>query len=146
EYNGPNPSKRPRPAPPEFKPPPNAPPPLVAKLKKEFDARRAEVVPANSARVSSMEIGGPYDQAKGPSAASLKTGYTCGPLDGHHRAGCARKIVADLAHRAYRRPVTPQEVDQLVSLVTMARRHGDSFEEGVVQAIEAMLVSPHFLL
>jgi len=145
DYKGPNPSKRPKPPPPEFKPPPNLPPERIAEIKKAFDARRAEIVPANDARISAIEIGGPYNQAKGPLASSLKLIYACGHLDGHHRAGCARQIVARLAHRAYRRPVTPQEVTQLVSLITMAQRQGDSFEEGLVQAIEAMLVSPHFL-
>lgn len=145
DYNGPNPSKRPKPPPPEFRPPPNAPPARIAELKKEFDERRAEVLPANDARVSAIEIGGPYNQAKGPQPASLKLIYTCGHLDGHHQAGCAHKIVADLARRAYRRPVTPQEVNQLTSLISMARKHGDSFEEGIVLAIQAMLVSPHFL-
>jgi Protein of unknown function (DUF1592)/Protein of unknown function (DUF1588)/Protein of unknown function (DUF1587)/Protein of unknown function (DUF1585)/Protein of unknown function (DUF1595)/Planctomycete cytochrome C len=145
DYQGPNPAKRPKPPPPEFKPPPNLPPERIAELKKAFDARRAEIVPANDARISAIEIGGPYNQAKGPSAASLKLIYACGHVDGHHGAGCARQIITRLAHRAYRRPVTAQEVAQLVSLITMARRQGDSFEEGLVQAIEAMLVSPHFL-
>jgi cytochrome c553 len=145
DYKGPNPSKRPVPPPPEFKPPPSLSAERVAELKKEFDARRAEKVPANDARIRSLEIGGPYDQAKGPSAASLKSIYTCGHLDGHHKAGCERKIVADLAHRAYRRPVTRQEVNQLVSLIGMARQQGDSLEEGIVLALQAMLVSPHFL-
>ncbi len=145
DYKGPNPSKRPIPPPPEFKPPPYLPAERIAELKKEFDARRAEKVTANDARVSSLEVGGPYDQAKGPSAASLKSIYTCGHLDGNHKAGCESKIVANLARRAYRRPVTEREVNQLASLITMARRQGDSFEEGVVQALEAMLVSPHFL-
>ncbi|MGA9773992.1 MAG: DUF1592 domain-containing protein [Blastocatellia bacterium] len=145
DYKGPNPSKRPIPPPPEFKPPPYLPAERVAELKREFDARRAERVPANDARIGSLEVGGPYDQAKGPSSASLKNIYTCGHLDAHHTAGCERRIVAKLARRAYRRPVTEHEIDQLVSLITMARRQGDSFEEGIVQALEAMLVSPHFL-
>ncbi|HKP10592.1 MAG TPA: DUF1587 domain-containing protein, partial [Blastocatellia bacterium] len=125
DYSGPSPSKRPKPPPPVFRPPPQAPPERVEELRKEFEARRAEVLPANDARVSAIEIGGPYNQAKGPSAASLKLIYSCGHLDGHHQAACASKIVADLARRAYRRPVTPQEVNQLVSLIGIARKHGD---------------------
>jgi mono/diheme cytochrome c family protein len=145
DYQGPAPSKRPKPPPPVFRPPPQAPPERVAELRKEFEARLAEHIPANDARVNAVEIGGPYNQAKGPSPASLKLIYACGHTDGHHAPGCARKIIADLAHRAYRRPVTAQEVNQLVSLIGMARKHGDPFEEGVVLAIQAMLVSPHFL-
>jgi hypothetical protein len=55
------------------------------------------------------------------------------------------KIVEGLVRRAYRRPVTPEEVGQLVNLVSTAQREGDSFEEGLCVALQAMLVSPHFL-
>ena len=145
DFKGPNPSKRPIPPPAEFKPPPGLPPERIAEIRKNIEARRAEKVPANDARISSIEVGGPYNQPKGPSAESLKSIYTCGHLDGHHKPGCERKILADLARRAYRRPVSTQEVERLLGLFSMARRHGDSFEEGIVVALEGMLVSPHFL-
>src|SRR4029450_4713640 len=102
-------------------------------------------VPFPQARPSSLEVGGPYEQAKGPSAESLKKIYTCGHLDGHHQPGCDRRIVGGLARRAYRRPVTREEVDRLTGLVAMAQKRGDSFEEGLVQALQGMLVSPSFL-
>jgi mono/diheme cytochrome c family protein len=141
-YRGPNPSKRPLP---EFKPPPGAPPARVAELRKRFEAQRAEVVQVNSARISYLEVSGPFAQAKGPSAESLKKVYACGHFDGRHQAGCERKIVAGLARRAYRRPVVPEEVDRLVRLAAQARQRGDSFEEGLSLALQAMLISPHFL-
>ena len=58
---------------------------------------------------------------------------------------CARKIVGDFASRAFRRPVTPQEIDRFTDLVSLARSQGDSFEEGICLALQGMLVSPHFL-
>jgi Protein of unknown function (DUF1592)/Protein of unknown function (DUF1588)/Protein of unknown function (DUF1587)/Protein of unknown function (DUF1585)/Protein of unknown function (DUF1595)/Planctomycete cytochrome C len=145
-YGGPSPSKRPAPPPPVFKPPrANLPPERLAEIKKRFEARLAEKVPVNEARVTGIDVGGPYDQAKGPSAENLRKIYFCGHLDGKHQPGCDRKIVSGLARRAYRRPVTPEEINRLSSLVSMALAKGDSFEEGIVQAIQAMLVSPHFL-
>ncbi len=144
-YNGPNPSKRPAPPPPEFKPPPGLPPERIEEFRKRFEARRSEKVAVNEARISSLEVAGPYLQVKGPSAETLKKIYTCGHLDGHHQSECARKIMVGLARRAYRRPVTAQEVKQLVKLVAAAQQEGDSFEEGLCVALEAMLVSPHFL-
>ncbi len=146
-YKGPNPSQRPQPPPPEFKPPPGLPPERVAELRKRFEERRAELdrIAANDARIGYLEIGGPYNQVRGPSAESLKKVYTCGHLTGQHEASCARKIITNLARRAYRRPVTPQEVTQLVHLVSLALERGDSFEEGICQALQAILVSPHFL-
>lgn len=112
---------------------------------KRVEAGRPVKMAVNQAIISALEIGGPYLQAPGPSAVSLRKIYTCGHLSGKHRPGCDRKIVANLARRAYRRLVTEQEVHQLFGLVLKVRRQGDSFEEGVVQALQAMLISPHFL-
>ena len=144
-YGGLNPSKRPAPQLPEFKPRPNDTPERTAERRKRFEAQRAEKVPINEARIGSLEVGGPYEQAKGPSVEKLKKVYTCGHLDGHHQSKCARKIVSDLARRAYRRPATTPEVERLLSLVSTVQGQGDSFEEGLALAMQAMLVSPHFL-
>ncbi len=143
---GPNPSKRPTPPPPVFKPPrANIPPERLAEIKKRFEARLAEKIPVNEARITGIDLGGPYNQTKGPSTESLNRIYACGHLDGKHQEGCDRKIISSLARRAYRRPVAPEEVSKLTGLVSMAVAKGDSFEEGIVQATQAMLVSPHFL-
>jgi hypothetical protein len=144
DYAGPYPSKR-QIAPPEFKPPPGLPPERIAKIRQFFEARRKERAPVNDVRVSALEIGGPYNQAKGPSVESLRKIFTCGHLHGGHQPGCARKIVSDLGRRAFRRPLTPREIDRYTSLVSLARSKGDSFEEGICLALQGMLVSPHFL-
>ena len=66
----------------------------------------------------------------------------CDPKTG---ALCVDKILSTLARRAYRRPVTPLEVASLKKFVTMAKAEGQSTEQGLALAIQAMLVSPHFL-
>lgn len=144
-YNGPNPSRRPIPPPPTFKPPRNATPAEIEERRKEFEKRLAEKIPANSARISSVELGGPYAAVKGPSIESQKKIYACGHLNGNHGKKCSRVIVERLAHRAYRRPVTRAEVTQLTNLVAQAQKDNGSFEEGVAVGIQAMLLSPHFL-
>ena len=58
---------------------------------------------------------------------------------------CARKILAALARRAYRRPVSAEEVTRLLRYVHLAKQEGQSFERGIQLALEAMLVSPNFL-
>jgi mono/diheme cytochrome c family protein len=57
----------------------------------------------------------------------------------------AREFVHALATRAYRRPVTPAEVDRLTRFVETAVAEGDTFEQGMQLALRAILVSPHFL-
>jgi mono/diheme cytochrome c family protein len=65
--------------------------------------------------------------------------------DPHSGATCVERILSELARRADRRPVTPGEVRQLVRFVELAQAEGDSVEQGLQLAIQAMLVSPHFL-
>ena len=144
-YQGPNPSKLPVPPMPAFKPPPDLTPQEIEALRKEVEKRRAEKIPANAAKIGSLELGGPYFVTRGPSTETLKKIYVCGHLQGHHEKGCARLIVEHLARRAYRRPVTPKEVAQLTNLIADVQKDGGSFEEGVATAIQAMLLSPRFL-
>jgi hypothetical protein len=59
--------------------------------------------------------------------------------------GAAKKIVASVAGRAFRRPVEAAEVDRYVALFDRARGRGDSFEAALRLALKGVLVSPHFL-
>ncbi len=47
--------------------------------------------------------------------------------------------------RAYRRPVTQEEIASKLDLVRLAQREGDSFDEGIRLALQAILASPNFL-
>ena len=47
--------------------------------------------------------------------------------------------------KAYRRPVSSEEVNAKLRLVALAQKEGDSFEEGIRLALEAVLASPDFL-
>jgi hypothetical protein len=74
--------------------------------------------------------------------ASRKKILICDPATG---TACVEKIVANLAHHAYRRPVSKAEVASLMKFVAMAKASGQSTEQGIQLALEAMLVSPEFL-
>ncbi len=73
---------------------------------------------------------------------SRKKILICDPNSG---AACVEKIVSTLARRAYRRPVHKADVASLLRFVGMAKREGQNVEQGIQLAIQAMLVSPHFL-
>ena len=57
---------------------------------------------------------------------------------------CAKKILSSLARRAYRRPVTDADLQPLLSTYA-AERAESSFEAGIKQGLERILVSPQFL-
>jgi hypothetical protein len=94
--------------------------------------------------VDSIQISGPYDPVPALGESHRRI-FICGHPYNQHQPDCPRKILSDLARRAYRRPVTQEEVDRLASFVVMAAQEGDTFERGIQAALEAILVSPHFL-
>src|SRR5207249_4455641 len=61
------------------------------------------------------------------------------------RRETAREIIGRFAIRAFRRPVTEEALDRLMNLFSLADTNGESFEQSVQVALEAVLVSPCFL-
>ncbi|MEP6714329.1 MAG: DUF1592 domain-containing protein [Terriglobia bacterium] len=94
--------------------------------------------------VDYLEIVGPYNASTEP-PASYKKLFICGHAPGGHNSQCARIVVSNLMERAWRRPVTQQELAAKLSLVAIVQKDGQSFEEGVRLAAQAILSSPDFL-
>ncbi|HEX8911571.1 MAG TPA: DUF1592 domain-containing protein [Humisphaera sp.] len=57
----------------------------------------------------------------------------------------AKKVVAEFARRAFRRPVEPAEVERYLKLFDKAAARGDAFDPAVKLALQGVLVSPNFL-
>jgi hypothetical protein len=144
-YNGPDPSTRP-------------PEPLLTSTRGQLSEKDIETLRKYGTRIKtdaiekrvdnryeSIDVGGPFNQATSPSPESLHMIYVCGHAPGRHTDACARPILSSFIGRAFRRPPTVSETDEYVRYVNLARHHGDSFEEGIATALEAVLVSPKFL-
>jgi mono/diheme cytochrome c family protein len=58
--------------------------------------------------------------------------------------GCARRILTAVARRAYRRPVTDAEVDELLRFYQAGRSRG-TFDAGIQESLTFVLASPKFL-
>jgi hypothetical protein len=98
-------------------------------------------------RVNSFQIRGPFN-AKGLSATpSRERIFICHPAStatADAQATCAKQIISSLAMRAYRRPVTNEDVSELFAYYTDGAKEG-GFEGGVRSAITGLLASPFFL-
>ena len=90
--------------------------------------------------LDSITFIGPY-ATKGEKPSRKKI-LICDPNSG---PVCVDKILSNLAHDAYRRPVTRAEVASLNRFVAMAKANGQNTEQGIQLALQAMLVSPNFL-
>ena len=75
--------------------------------------------------------------------ASRKKIYVCRPK-GLNDDDCARKILTNLAKRAYRSTPGNDEMDDLMFFFKQGQAEG-SFDEGIGLAIERILAGPEFL-
>jgi mono/diheme cytochrome c family protein len=81
--------------------------------------------------------------AKDPRARAKFLIAAPGPDTGAEAA--ARAILEDFLPRAFRRPVGKADLDFYFGLYLSAAKRGESFEEAILYALRAVLVSPQFL-
>ncbi len=99
---------------------------------------------APEAAVEQVSIAGPF-HAAGPGATpSRQRVFECRPASVADETPCARRILASLARRAFRRPVTSGDLDTLLAFYEAGRRDG-GFEVGIQRGLESILVDPEFL-
>jgi len=101
-------------------------------------------VPSFPLSISALLIGGPYNATVPKDSLTHRRVYTCSPARANEERACATTIVTALARRAYRRPVTTEDVETLLSFYDKGRAERD-FDTGVRAALERLLVSPDFL-
>ncbi len=101
--------------------------------------------------LDSVDIGGPYSpdtiggEARGAQDIDPRPHvFSCRPTSPADEGPCADEILGTLARRAYRRPVSDDDVRLLREFFAVGRRAG-SFEAGIQRALEMMLVDPEFL-
>ena len=94
--------------------------------------------------VHALQIKGPIKVTGVGSSASRKKIFVCTPASVEEEAACAKQIVSTLAARAFRRPVTEDEMRPLLAFYERGRK-ADGFDVGIRDATSAILASPYFL-
>jgi hypothetical protein len=94
--------------------------------------------------VGKIRIDGP-ENAKGASdTESRRRIFICKPANAGQETACATQIVNTLARHAFRRPVTSQDTETLMSFYQRGRNEGGDFDHGVEMALRRILVDPEF--
>jgi hypothetical protein len=94
--------------------------------------------------INRVTIRGPFNAGGSGDTPSRRRVFVCRPGTPAQEAGCARQILSQLVRRAYRRPATDADLEDLMPFYTAGRKEGD-FELGIQRAMERLLVSPQFL-
>jgi mono/diheme cytochrome c family protein len=92
-----------------------------------------------------FRISGPFIPQRPEDSPSLRKVITCRPANAAQEEPCAKQILSTLARKAYRRPVTPQDLESLMSFYEEGRKLG-RFEDGIELALRRILASPQFLV
>jgi len=109
---------------------------------RDFNTYDAEGAP----HLKSLTIQGPFE-SKG-AAKPVGRIFVCRPASSVNsnadENACARRILSTLAHRAWRRNLSPAETDGLMSFYQTGRKTGN-FDSGVEFALRRILAAPSFV-
>ncbi len=117
-------------------------------LRKQFtrlDNAGGNGVALTQPHVGAVIVTGPYGPAarmETEDTPSRRAIFVCHPQSASEEPGCAKKILANLARHAYRRPSTDADVEVLMAAY---KESVGNFEAGIERALRRLLVSPEFL-
>jgi len=92
-----------------------------------------------------LRIRGPFNPTRPEDSPSIRKVLTCRPSAADQEAACAGEILTTLMRRAYRRPVTPADMEWVRGFYLEGRREGN-FQDGIELALRRILTSPQFLV
>jgi len=90
-------------------------------------------------------VAGPFNPTGVSTTPSRALIFVCEARNAAGQPACARQIAENLARRAFRRPVTMQDMNRLMPFYEEERRNGGTFDQGIEQIVAAVLASPQFL-
>ena len=102
--------------------------------------RHPRVQPA----VYQVSILGPFDATGPGQTPSRERVFVCRPAVPADEDACARRILAHLMRRAYRREVAEEDFESPLDFYRRGKAAG-GFEAGIEMALSSILVSPEFL-
>ena len=95
--------------------------------------------------IDEIILTGPFKVTGVGDTPSRRRIFVCQPKAASEEDGCARKILATLARRAYRGDVSKEDLQTLQDFYQRGRQDG-SFDTGIDLALRRMLSSPKFLV
>ena len=96
-------------------------------------------------RVDWFEVSGPFNPTGVSATPSRERIFSCYPLAAADELPCAEEILANLGARAFRRPLSEEDIAERLAYYHDGRANGGDFERGIEFALAGILASPHFL-
>ena len=100
------------------------------------------------AKVGGLEITGPFSPTGLSDTPSRRRVLVCTPATEADELPCARRVLSTIARRAFRRPVTDDDLSAPLAFYQTAKAEagqGAGFDAGIQAGLTAILASPKFL-
>jgi hypothetical protein len=118
---------------------------LIETLRQPYNAHfNMHRHPRLSPALYQVSITGPFEDRGAGDTPSRRRIFTSRPSSAADEEACAKRTLAALMRRAYRRPVADADVERVMPFYRQARAEG-SYDAGVEAALSAILVSREFL-
>jgi len=99
---------------------------------------------ATNSGVQSVAITGPLMPSGVGDTPSRQRIFVCRPASAADESACAKRILATVARRAFRQPVSDADVQLLTTFYETGRQNG-GFDAGIEQGLARVLVDPRFV-
>jgi hypothetical protein len=96
-------------------------------------------------KIGTAAIEGPYNVTGVSATPSRDRIFVCRPASAAEEAPCAERIFTNLTRRAYRRPITAEDVQAPLAFYKQARQSGETFDAGIRAGLARVLSSTSFL-
>ncbi len=107
-------------------------------------ARTTNELYYGSPSVDIVSIAGPYSPRATEDSPSRRAVFVCRPKSASGDEQCARTILSRLARRAYRRPVTEQDLETILAFYRAGQAE-EGFDAGIQRGLRRILASPSFV-
>lgn len=94
--------------------------------------------------LQTLTVAGPFKVLGVSDTPSRKKIFICSPKSNTEETACAERIVTRLASQAFRRPLTDDDSEFLMTYYENGRKAG-GFENGIRLAVQAIVASPKFI-
>ena len=123
--------------------------PTVAQTAEVWQQYQRTAIDSNETKgaphLDKVNVTGPF-QATGPGdTPSRRAIFICRPAPGADALPCARRILTELARKAYRRPVNDNDLEDLLSFYQRGRNHNGTFDQGIEMALRRLISGPEFV-
>ena len=95
--------------------------------------------------IGMLKISGPFNPEPSLDSVSRQKIFICSPANADQEPECAERILMSLTRKAFRRPVTEEDIAPMMAFYEEGR-NGGTFNDGIELALRRLLADPEFLV